>query len=55
MKKKGSQIKCPVACKESNWSTYGKCSNDCEGGVQGRTRGIVTVARNGGMSYNTVQ
>merc|ERR1719217_1992396 len=53
-KRKCNQIKCPVDCVMSMWSKYSKCTKDCEGGVRGRTRSILTKPKNGGMSCNTV-
>merc|ERR1719434_226738 len=53
-KKKCNQIKCPVDCVMSMWSSWSKCTKECEGGVQGRTRSILTKPKNGGMSCNTV-
>jgi uncharacterized protein YegL len=46
--KKCNQIKCPVDCVMSEWSDYSKCTRDCEGGVQQRSRSILTNAKNGG-------
>merc|ERR1719274_561088 len=54
-KKKCNQIKCPVDCEMSEWSSYAKCSKACEGGAQGRTRDIIVQPKNGGLSCNTVQ
>jgi hypothetical protein len=53
--KKCNQFKCPVDCVESEWSGWSKCSKDCEGGVQVRTRSILTKAKNGGKACDTVQ
>merc|ERR1719216_701560 len=53
--KKCKQIKCPVDCVESEWSGWSKCTKECEGGVQVRTRSILTKAKNGGKSCDTVQ
>merc|ERR1719265_3054214 len=44
--KKCNQIKCPVDCVMSEWSDYSKCTKDCEGGVQQRTRDVMTMAKN---------
>jgi hypothetical protein len=53
--KKCKQIKCPVDCVESEWSGWSKCSKECEGGIQVRTRSILTKAKNGGKACDTVQ
>merc|ERR1719375_2992659 len=53
-KRKCKQIKCPVDCVMSMWSKYSKCTKECEGGVRGRTRSILTKPKNGGLSCNTV-
>jgi len=53
--RKCNQVKCPVDCRMSRWSSFSKCSRDCEGGVQGRTRSILTQPKNGGLSCNTAQ
>merc|ERR1719217_1670669 len=54
-KKKCNQIKCPIDCEMSEWSSWGKCSKDCEGGAQGHTRDVLVTPSNGGMACNTVQ
>merc|ERR1719329_316149 len=51
--KKCNQIKCPVNCEMSEWSGWSKCTADCEGGVQGHTRSVLTKPMNGGDSCNT--
>merc|ERR1719316_2213264 len=38
--RKCNQIKCPVNCYLSAWSAYGKCTKECGGGVQSRTRSV---------------
>jgi len=53
--KKCNQIKCPVNCDMSEWSGWSKCTADCEGGVQGHTRSILTKPKNGGEVCNTVE
>merc|ERR550514_512403 len=52
-KRKCNQAKCPVNCGQSRWSRWSKCSKDCEGGVQGRTRSVLVQPKNGGRSCNT--
>ena len=54
-KRKCGQIKCPVDCVMSKWSSWSKCTKACEGGVRGRTRSVVTKPKHGGMSCNTAQ
>jgi uncharacterized protein YegL len=53
--RKCNQQKCAVDCEMSMWSGWSKCTKDCEGGVRGRTRSILTKPKNGGESCNTVQ
>jgi hypothetical protein len=53
--RKCNQNKCPVDCEMSMWSGWSKCTKDCEGGVRGRTRSILTKPLNGGDSCNTAQ
>merc|ERR1719310_1384220 len=50
-----NQVKCPVDCKQSKWSSFSKCTKQCGGGVQGRSRTILTQPKNGGKPCNTVQ
>merc|ERR1719181_168137 len=52
-RRKCNQIKCPVDCVMSKFSSWSKCSKECEGGVQGRTRSILTQPLNGGQACNT--
>merc|ERR1719399_56462 len=52
-KRKCNQVKCPVNCRQSRWSRYSKCSKDCEGGAQSRTRSILVQPKNGGQACNT--
>lgn len=49
------QILCPVDCKMSSWSTWGKCTKECEGGSQARTRSILKKPKNGGEQCDTPQ
>merc|ERR1719237_1520294 len=53
--KKCGQKKCPVDCLMSSWSGWSKCTKDCEGGVQGKTRSVLTKPKNGGMGCDAVQ
>merc|ERR1719421_2494774 len=52
-KRKCNQVKCPVDCKQSRWSRWSKCSKDCEGGSQSRTRSVLMQPKNGGTACNT--
>jgi hypothetical protein len=54
-RRKCNQVKCPVNCVMSKWSGFSKCSKECEGGVQGRTRSVLKPPKNGGESCNTAQ
>merc|ERR1719478_1313538 len=51
---KCNQFKCPVDCLMSRWSGWSKCSKDCEGGVEERTRSILTKPKNGGKGCSAV-
>ncbi len=42
------QFPCPVHCKMSKWSSWSKCTKECEGGVQGRSRVVEEKPKNGG-------
>jgi len=39
---------CPVNCKLSPWDGWSKCSAECDGGVQERSRNINVMPKNGG-------
>jgi len=41
---------CPMSCVVSIWSGWSQCSAECDGGMQERTRGVITEARGGGDS-----
>lgn len=45
---KCGQVRCPVNCGMSSWSSWGKCTKECEGGAQIRSRNIVVKPKNGG-------
>merc|ERR1719333_28354 len=55
LRRKCGQIRCPVDCVMSKWSSLSKCTKACEGGVQGRTRDVLRKPKNGGMACNTAQ
>jgi hypothetical protein len=38
----------------SRWSGWSKCSKDCEGGVEARTRSVITKPKNGGRGCSAV-
>jgi len=48
--KKCGQFPCKVDCKVTPWSDFSKCTKECGGGVQGRTRNIITKPKHGGES-----
>merc|ERR1719321_135791 len=43
-----NDIKCPIDCEQSAWSEFGKCTKECGGGVQQRSRNVVQRALYGG-------
>merc|ERR1719162_1398198 len=51
---KCNQFKCPVDCMMSRWSGWTKCSKDCEGGIEQRTRSILIKPKHGGRSCSAV-
>lgn len=46
---------CPVNCKLSPWDGWSKCSAQCNGGVQERSRNMIQSPRNGGTCAQTTQ
>eukprot|EP00929_Paragymnodinium_shiwhaense_P013134 TRINITY_DN1209_c0_g1_i1.p1 TRINITY_DN1209_c0_g1~~TRINITY_DN1209_c0_g1_i1.p1 ORF type:complete len:1004 (+),score=333.38 TRINITY_DN1209_c0_g1_i1:70-3081(+) len=55
MDRKCNQIKCPVNCKLSKWSEFGKCTKECGGGVQSRGRTVEVKPKNGGEACEALQ
>merc|ERR1719253_1026151 len=43
-----SEDECPVDCKLEDWSEWGDCSADCNGGVKQKIRNILSVPQFGG-------
>jgi len=41
---------CPVDCVVGDWSNWGACSKNCDGGTQQRTKSIITQPQNGGRA-----
>jgi hypothetical protein len=39
---------CPINCAQTDWSEWGKCSKECGGGVEQRSRNTLTQPDNGG-------
>jgi len=52
--RKCNQIKCSVDCVLSDFSTLSKCTKECGGGVQSRTRTLVTKPKHGGKACDTL-
>jgi hypothetical protein len=52
--RKCKQIPCPVECGLSHWSTWGKCSKECGGGVQSQTRSLEVKPKNGGQACDAL-
>lgn len=53
--KRCNQIKCPVDCVLSEWTGFSSCTAECEGGVRGRTRSLMTKPKSGGLACNSVE
>jgi len=49
------QKRCPVDCVMSMWSGWSKCSKDCGGGVQMKTRSVLTKPWSGGQGCDAGQ
>eukprot|EP01012_Entosiphon_sulcatum_P049575 TRINITY_DN6820_c0_g1_i6.p1 TRINITY_DN6820_c0_g1~~TRINITY_DN6820_c0_g1_i6.p1 ORF type:complete len:7637 (+),score=112.47 TRINITY_DN6820_c0_g1_i6:5459-28369(+) len=45
---------CPVDCTVSAWGPWTECSKPCGGGMQGRSRSILTAPKNGGAACPTL-
>jgi uncharacterized protein YegL len=52
---KCNQVRCPVDCELDEWSTFSKCTTECDGGLQSRTRAVVQDAKNGGRACGSLQ
>jgi hypothetical protein len=39
---------CPIPCEQSEWSPFGKCTKECGGGMQQRSRNVLVKPDNGG-------
>eukprot|EP01004_Peranema_trichophorum_P002529 NODE_1581_length_1896_cov_175.363790_g1339_i0.p1 GENE.NODE_1581_length_1896_cov_175.363790_g1339_i0~~NODE_1581_length_1896_cov_175.363790_g1339_i0.p1 ORF type:complete len:386 (-),score=157.57 NODE_1581_length_1896_cov_175.363790_g1339_i0:7-1164(-) len=47
--------KCPVDCAMSEWKAWGACSTSCGGGIQKRSRGVITEASEGGAACGSTE
>jgi Mg-chelatase subunit ChlD len=52
--RKCNQIKCPIDCDLSGWATWSKCTKECGGGVQSRTRSLQVQPKNGGQACDAL-
>jgi hypothetical protein len=43
-----NNMPCPINCEQSEWSPFGKCTKECGGGIEQRSRNIVVKPDNGG-------
>lgn len=50
-----NQIRCPINCEMGAWSSFSKCTKECGGGVQGRTRSNIQKPKNGGTACDSAQ
>jgi len=48
LEKACNNVPCPINCVQSAWSPFGKCTKECGGGVQQRSRNVEVRAANGG-------
>jgi len=55
MTKVCNQFKCPIDCKLSEWEEWSKCTKECGGGVQTRTRKLEVQPKNGGQYCDALQ
>jgi hypothetical protein len=53
-KRRCNQKKCEVDCGMSRWSGWSKCSKDCEGGVEEKTRAVLIRPMHGGSRCGPV-
>jgi hypothetical protein len=52
--RKCHQYKCPVNCALSDWSGWGKCSAECNSGVQTETRSVLVKPIHGGEACDAL-
>lgn len=49
------QVLCPVNCQMSPFSSWSKCTKECEQGLQSRTRSMLVKPKNGGTQCDATQ
>ena len=47
--------KCPIDCIQTQWSTWSKCSAECDGGITTRQRKITRASKHGGVACGTTR
>jgi hypothetical protein len=53
--KKCNTFLCPINCKLSAWTSFGKCSTSCGSGIKTRTRDVIHIARHGGTACGNTE
>jgi len=50
-----NQVRCPIDCALSDWSSWSQCTKECGGGVETRTRSQLTKPKYGGHACDSLQ